>query len=107
MDRYCSTDYDLITFRATSVESDTLTSVHSRQSEFLGFDVAENIDVEKLKYKNDVPWAKMISGALVRKYSLQFDEIPAGNDIMFSFYLDLLCTACNCMFRCYLLCYDT
>lgn len=27
----------------------------------------------------------MISGALVRKYSLQFDEIPAGNDIMFSF----------------------
>jgi hypothetical protein len=44
--------------------------------------------VEKLKYKNDVPWAKMISGALVRKYSLQFDEIPAGNDIMFSFYLD-------------------
>ena len=88
LDRYCSTDYDLITFRATSVESDTLTSVHSRQSEFLGFDVAENIDVEKLKYKNDVPWAKMISGALVRKYSLQFDEIPAGNDIMFSFYLD-------------------
>ena len=88
LDRYCSTDYDLITFRATSVESDTLTSVHSRQSEFLGFDVAENIDVEKLKYKNDVPWAKMISGALVRKYSLQFDEIPGGNDIMFSFYLD-------------------
>lgn len=88
LDCYSTTNNDLITFRATSVDSDTLTSAYSRQSEFLGFDVAENIDVEKLKYRNDVPWAKMISGALVWKYSLQFDEIPAGNDIMFSFYLD-------------------
>ena len=88
LDCYCATDYDLITFRATSADSETLVPMRSRQSDFLGFDVTESIDAERLKYRNDVPWAKMVSRNIVQKHSIQFDETLAGNDVMFSYYLD-------------------
>lgn len=50
--------------------------------------MTESIDAERLKYRNDVPWAKMVSRNIVQKYSIQFDETLAGNDVMFSCYLD-------------------
>lgn len=76
----------MITFRADSVDSETLAPVESRQ--LLYSEISENMDLEILKYRNDVPWAKMISLNLIRKYQLRFDETPAGNDAMFSAYCD-------------------
>lgn len=86
LDRYKDTNYDMITFRADSVDSETLAPVESRQ--LLYSEISENMDLEILKYRNDVPWAKMISLNLIRKYQLRFDETPAGNDAMFSAYCD-------------------
>ena len=86
LDEYVDTDYDMITFRAESVDSDTLIPVSSRQNNSL--EISENIDSERLKYRNDVPWAKMISHRLVQEHHLRFDETPAGNDAMFSGYID-------------------
>ena len=60
LDAYRNTDYDLIVFRAESVDSDTLAPVISRQNNYEK--IAENMDLEILKYRNDVPWAKMSSG---------------------------------------------
>lgn len=56
LDIYCDTDYDLITFRAESVNSDTLKPVLPRQANYEK--IAEDMDLEILKYRNDVPWAK-------------------------------------------------
>lgn len=86
LDKYAVTSYDMITFRAESVESDTLSPVNSRQDN--SFEISDNMDLERLKFRNDVPWAKMISHQLVREHHLRFDETPAGNDVMFSGYID-------------------
>lgn len=86
LDIYCDTDYDLITFRAESVNSDTLKPVLPRQANYEK--IAEDMDLEILKYRNDVPWAKMISSVLVRKHCIRFDETIAANDVMFAGYVD-------------------
>jgi hypothetical protein len=46
------------------------------------------MDLEILKYRNDVPWAKMVSAELVRRYRICFDETVAANDAMFAAYVD-------------------
>lgn len=86
LDNYRNTDYDLVTFRAETVGSDTLDSLPSRQVHYEK--IAEDMDFEILKYRNDVPWAKMVSAKLVRGYHICFDETVAANDAMFAAYVD-------------------
>lgn len=86
LDMFSPTDYDMIVFRAESMDSDTLRQVASRQEYY--DKISENADWEALRYKNGVPWAKMISSDMVRKNRIGFDETPAGNDVMFSAYSD-------------------
>ena len=86
LDRYSQTDYDLITFRAESADSDTLDPVPSRQKHYA--EIYEDMDLEILKYSNDVPWGKMISSRLIGEFQLHFDETPAANDAMFSAKVD-------------------
>lgn len=86
LDGYAYKDYDMVIFRADSVDSDTLLLVSPRQSCY--DDLFEKADWDKLKFSNEVPWAKMISCQLVREHHLRFDETPAANDVLFSTYLD-------------------
>ena len=37
-----------------------------------------------LKFRQNVPWSKMVSCAFIRKYQIQFAEVPNGNDVFFS-----------------------
>lgn len=86
LDMYRNADYDLITFRAETADSDTLAPVLSRQTNYEK--ITEDMDFEILKYRNDVPWAKMYSARLVRRYHICFDETVAANDVMFAAYVD-------------------
>ena len=104
LDTYRNTDYDLITFRAETVDSDTLAPVPSRQVH--NGKIAEDMDLEILKYRNDVPWAKMVSAELVRRYRICFDETVAANDAMFAAYVDYHARKVAGMFRVCLLCHS-
>ena len=86
IDVFSCTDNDMIFFRAESMDSDTLQLVKPRQECY--DKISEDADWEILRYKNEVPWAKMISSTLVKKNQIRFDETPAGNDVMFSVYSD-------------------
>lgn len=104
LDAYCDTDYDLVTFRAESADCDTLKPVPSRQGYYGVYKrIGEGMDVDFLKYRNDVPWAKMVSARLVQEHSICFDETPAANDVMFSAYVDYYArkaTACSTSIYC-------
>lgn len=86
LDGYAYKDYDMVIFRADSVDSDTLLPVSPRQGCYA--DLSENADLDKLKFSNVVPWGKLISHQLIQKYHIRFDETPAANDVLFSGYLD-------------------
>lgn len=42
------------------------------------------VATDLLKFRQNVPWTKMVSSAFMRKYQIQFEEVPNGNDIFFS-----------------------
>lgn len=45
---------------------------------------ASTKDLNLLKYKSWAPWNKVIASDFIRKHHIGFDEIPVGNDAMFS-----------------------
>ena len=85
IDSYRDTTYDQIFFLSNSVDSDTLQPVIARQSYLKEI---EDGDYNSFRYKTFVPWAKMFSANMVKKYHLRFDETVAANDVMFVTYAD-------------------
>lgn len=82
--KYKDSDYDIIYFDYNCVRSDTLEKCDYRMPRFKKY--LEQDNREGLRYDSAVPWAKMISHALITKYNVRFDETKAANDVMFSTY---------------------
>lgn len=81
------TDSDIIYFKVKGVDSDTLKPVKR------GFNYNQYIDdvLQEKKHAEDrirffymVPWGKMIRRELIEKHHVEFEEIRASNDVMFS-----------------------
>ena len=77
---YVETDYDIIFGRGTSVGE---TDRHSLTMENID-DYFKTNNEDKLRYCWDSPWGKVYSSKFLKEHEIQFDEISAGNDIMFS-----------------------
>ena len=87
-DKYQDTDADIVVFKHCSVFSDTGEET-IRSDSRNGFidDYLNNMNEwseARLRYSNDVPWAKMVRRDLVVENHILFDEVPASNDTMFS-----------------------
>ena len=87
-DDYAEGKEDIVVFKHTGVDSETLEPLERSElrniiiEEYLANRSLENEN--KLRYNNDVPWAKMIRQKVVSDNDIVFDEVPASNDIMFS-----------------------
>jgi len=53
------------------------------QNDFLEYD-ASDVSKEKIKFHHNVPWTKMVRHAFLRAHGIIFEEVPNGNDILFS-----------------------
>ena len=42
------------------------------------------VATDLLKFRQNVPWSKMVSSAFIRRYQIQFAEVLNGNDVFFS-----------------------
>ena len=77
---------DVIYFKSDSVYSDT--KAPADRADFYN----KLVDTYLKGYENEsylrvafeVPWAKMVRRELVEREGIWFDEVPAGNDVMFS-----------------------
>ena len=87
-DSYSNSDADIIVFKHRSVFSDTgeETIRSDSRNGFIDDYLKEKTEKNeaRLRYCNDVPWAKMVSRHLVEEHHIIFDEVPASNDTMFS-----------------------
>lgn len=82
LDKYKDTDNDVIYFYCDSRNSDTnALDVDRVPAIKKGIDTK---DYDLLRYKSSVPWGKMIKHNVIRKNKIEFEEIIASNDIMFS-----------------------
>lgn len=93
LDSYINTNYDIIYYFANSVDSKTgLKSQREKDLEkFYKKYQPNNIrSTDYIRFKNWVPWNKMIRYSFWKKHTIYFDEIPFGNDLNFSLKLSFL-----------------
>lgn len=90
-DRYVDSDYDIIFSLSQGVYSNDITKLNDRGDIYS--DLVMNflkIGKEKgLRVDYPVPWSKMVRARLVRDNDILFDEVPAGNDVMFGLKIGL------------------
>lgn len=88
MDTYLNSPYDIIYFRHTSVDSDTLEPndrhmVYGRYFDAY-FDHPTDNTLDHLRYRHDIPWGKMIRRSMVEENRITFGETRYCNDTLFS-----------------------
>ena len=83
LDKYQDSEADIIFFNANRVDEQTgeVLSQHLSKSKYER-DAKQYSDF--MRYRSNVPWAKMIRRELVEMNSIQFSEVPAANDLFFS-----------------------
>lgn len=87
-DDYRDSDYDIVFFGHTACFSDSLepTSRYGKRNKYVEeFENTHSISAEKqLRYRNPIPTSKMLRNAFLKEKQIQFEEIKASNDSMFS-----------------------
>ena len=89
-DAYIGSKYDIIFFKMTSCYSDTYEKAnrHSAYAKIVE-NYLENNDEYDLRYKFPSPCAKMINSEFVKINNIQYDEVPASNDVIFALKIGL------------------
>ena len=84
-DRYVDSDYDIIFSLSQGVYSNDITKLNDRGDIYsdLVMNFLEIGEEKGLRVDYPVPWGKMVKASLVRGNDILFDEVPAGNDVMF------------------------
>ncbi len=84
MDKHINTIADIIYFNANVINAETFKVENSRLEISKHINQGNESDKEWLRYESTVPWGKFIKKELVDKFEIMFDQVPAGNDVMFS-----------------------
>lgn len=87
LDEYKDDDIEILFFNVDSVDSDTLEYGHDRtkleQRIVEGYDGSSQ-KADELLFLRWGPWRKMLKTDFVRYYGFFYEEIPNGNDVLFS-----------------------
>lgn len=84
MDKYIDSSVDIVYFNSDVINADTLAIENSRLEIYKHIDCNHPSDIEWFRYKLTVPWGKFVKKGLLSTYQITFDEVLAGNDVMFS-----------------------
>lgn len=85
LDKYVDANVEVIYFNNNFVDGDTgnilpMLSIQKRINCYDG----SKLMTDKLKYLTKVPWNKMVLHDIVKQHNIRFEEVPNGNDILFS-----------------------
>lgn len=84
MDKYLNSSSDLIIFNVDVYDADTMQKI-SVKTEFKEHLLNNTqIDIDWIRYNFTNPWCKFVKRDLIDSYKINFDEVKAGNDVMFS-----------------------
>jgi glycosyltransferase involved in cell wall biosynthesis len=86
-DAYLKFNYDIVYFSLNSIYSDTylVAERHKYNNSLVNdFLTGKSNSEDALRYKYITPICKLIKAELIFTFGIAFDEVPAGNDMMFS-----------------------
>lgn len=91
LDKYLFNTEDIIYFKTRSCYSDDIYKQATRNivfnrllNNYLENEKNEESKLDDIRYRFVVPWSKMFKTDFVRKNRLEYDEVIASNDVMFS-----------------------
>jgi len=87
MTAYAESEEDILFFKCTSCDSDTLEPSDRDEyvNQFVDAWLRNDTDAEGgLRFVTSAPWGKMIRRSLVTEHEVRFDETLTSNDVMFS-----------------------
>ena len=84
MDKYIDSSVDIVYFNSDVINADTLAVENLKLEIYKHIDCNHSSDIEWFRYKLTVPWGKFVKKELLSTYQIKFDEVIAGNDVMFS-----------------------
>ena len=85
LNRYKDEPYNIILFKANSVDSDNYTQSdrHIVLNEAIDLALNGSISLREAILAKPVPWCKMVRTAYIAEHNIRFDETMASNDLMF------------------------
>lgn len=96
LNRHRDDPYDIILFKADSVDSDDYSPSdrHVELNQAIDDALSGTLTVKEAIWKMPVPWCKMYRRSFIERYHISFEEVMAANDMMF--VLQTVCLAEGC-----------
>ena len=88
LDQYKDKDIDVLYFNYTYINGETgkILSVNKLQNAIESFNqTKEQEDI--IRYQNNTPWTKMVRRDFVEQIRVYYEEVPNGNDVLFSLWI--------------------
>ena len=88
LDNYLDADVDIVYHPALAVDSESLVPRSNLLHKFNTYINEYNGDkytTDQIKYRMNSPWWKIVRREFVLKYNINFEEVPKGNDVLFTF----------------------
>ncbi|MBB5174557.1 glycosyltransferase [Texcoconibacillus texcoconensis] len=85
---YFNSNYDIVFFKPTSMCEDThqMSNRHQKYEDLVNDFIRDKNSHTELNLRSSyyVPWSKLYRLGFIEEYKIEFDEVPASNDVMFS-----------------------
>lgn len=88
LDQYKDQDLEVVYYNAKAANTIDLTPMPNllkrHNGFFKGYD-GSKYATDVIKYRLHSPWWKMVNRMFIEKHQIQFEEVPKGNDVFFSY----------------------
>lgn len=88
LDKYKDADVDVLYFNYNYLDGNSgmMLPVNTLQKTISCFDRMKEKE-ELIRYKNNTPWTKMVKADFVKQIGAYYEEVPNGNDVLFSLFV--------------------
>lgn len=87
LDKYKESDIDVLYFNYIHVDYDGNSFPENQLQKYLSNFNCLKQEIVHIKYRNNTPWTKMVKRDYVLKHNMYFEEVPNGNDVLFSLFV--------------------
>lgn len=86
LEKYAVQNIDVLYFNFSRIIENGLLTDNELQKK-LTFFSGTTAEIDFIKYHNNTPWAKMVKREYVLAHNMYFEEVPNGNDVLFSLFV--------------------
>lgn len=87
IDKYSNDDIDVLYFNYTRIELDSKTMDDNKLQYSIDKYNGDKEIIDFIKFSNNSPCTKMIRFSYIKSHSMFYEEVPNGNDVLFSLFV--------------------